>query len=84
MFSSSVFALDQHWKLVATFPDPATACSDTLTIELADFKRPELCGEAVVKLTDIKKTDTPFVMGVGRLKLEADKRVSYSCVLFMK
>lgn len=77
-----MYALDQYWKLVATFPDPAG--SDTIAIELADFKDAWACGDSVIKLTDFKKTDMPYVSGVGRLRLQADEKVSYSCVLFMK
>ena len=82
VISSDVYALDQYWKLVATFPDPAD--TNTIAIELADFKRIGDCGDAVIKLTQIKKTDMPVVSGVGRLRLQADEKVSYSCVLFMK
>lgn len=82
VISSDASALNQYWKLVATFPDPAS--SSTVAIELADFKRVEHCGDAIIKLTDIKKTDMPYVMGSGRLSLKADEKVSYSCVLFMK
>lgn len=82
MIAGNAFALNQYWKLVATFPDPAS--SGTIAVELVDFNQPEDCSDAAIKLIDNKKTSMPYVMGTGKLMLEAGEKVSYSCVLFMK